>query len=367
MNERNQYLMVGRYSKGNEITAYALTNMADGTASKYSKEQVVLLVGRGQVDKIDGQVYKDDVLLRGMDGFSINKLPVKEDTEAKADGVSTDAEPNPNTYFDVPPILTLEAVAKNGRKVIAYLVYNKLKDTSKALSREKVIKLASEKKISNAFTQKDSRSEGGLLLRGLGCNLSELRVMTPEEMNDNGIKIKKKAPVNVAEPVNGSKDSKSKEENNNSQIDSVETMIDTIKELKALIPNFKSTHFTRHKRVVLKVAKLVDTWYNNLVESYNLGDVCSGLSIKDTSTSKESSLTFEYYYSSKEETSKVQLVAKFKTFKVEIASKIITPTNEIKTPEQSFSNSEEDWANGKLIIIHELDCVLAELGTSVKK
>lgn len=203
MAERNEYQMVGRYFVGNEITAYALTNTADGSTKKYSKEQVVLLIGRGQVENVEGQVYKDDVLLRGTNGFSINKLPTKLDTEAlertgqEKDGQETDGtEPNPNTYFDVPPILRLEAVAKNGRSVVAYLVFNKLKNQYKALSRQKVIKLASEKKVENAYTQKDSRSEEGILLRGLGCNLNELRAMTPEEMEENGIKIKKKTVTN---------------------------------------------------------------------------------------------------------------------------------------------------------------------------
>lgn len=199
MAERKEYQMVGRYNKGNEITAYALTNTSDGTTKKYSKEQVVLLVGRGQVDKVDGQVYKDDVLLRGIGGFSINKLPTKVDMDAieNTDEASETVagEPNPSTYFDVPPILRLDAVAKRGRSVIAYLVFNKMKNTSKALSRQKVIKLASEKKIENAYTQKDSRSEGGLLLRGLGCSLNDLRPMTPEEMEENGIKVKKKVQV----------------------------------------------------------------------------------------------------------------------------------------------------------------------------
>lgn len=204
MAERKEYQMVGRYNKGNEITAYALTNTSDGTTKKYSKEQVVLLVGRGQVDKVDGQVYKDDVLLRGIGGFSINKLPTKVDIDAveNTDEASENlaGEPNPSTYFDVPPILRLDAVAKSGRSVIAYLVFNKMKNTSKALSRQKVIKLASEKKIENAYTQKDSRSEGGLLLRGLGCSLNDLRPMTPEEMEENGIKVKKK-PVADKIPV----------------------------------------------------------------------------------------------------------------------------------------------------------------------
>lgn len=204
MVERNEYKMIGRYNNGNEITAYALMNKADGTTKKYSKEQVVYLAGRGQIADVDGQIYKDDVLLRGLNGFSINKLPVKKDLIAKAadEEASTESgEPNPNTYFEVPPILSLTAVARQGRSVIAYLVYNSSQNRSKALSREKVIKLAADKKIANAWTQLN-KADGTRILRGLNCNLGQLRSMTPEEMEEYGIKVKRKAkPAQQVEPM----------------------------------------------------------------------------------------------------------------------------------------------------------------------
>lgn len=308
MAERKEYQMVGRYNKGNEITAYALTNTSDGTTKKYSKEQVVLLVGRGQVDKVDGQVYKDDVLLRGIGGFSINKLPTKvdidaiENTDEASEAIA--GEPNPSTYFDVPPILRLDAVAKSGRSVIAYLVFNKMKNTSKALSRQKVIKLASEKKIENAFTQKDSRSEGGLLLRGLGCSLNDLRPMTPEEMEENGIKIKKKQvadkiPVESTDAVlAGLEAASTVTEPILTELDRYMADVDNILANNSLGKTFNKTKINRVKAPI----KSIINAYTSERQNMGLGGILAE-TLKVSNYSEESIIQIRVDYSYNESTS----------------------------------------------------------------
>ena len=53
------YQIVGRYMNGSEVTGYHLQSMETGKQGKYTKEQTIFLVGRGQVTNCSGQIYQD--------------------------------------------------------------------------------------------------------------------------------------------------------------------------------------------------------------------------------------------------------------------------------------------------------------------
>lgn len=49
MANKIQYSIVGRYMNGTEVTGYHLQSIETGKAGKFTREQVIFLVGRGQV------------------------------------------------------------------------------------------------------------------------------------------------------------------------------------------------------------------------------------------------------------------------------------------------------------------------------
>ena len=72
--KRVEYEMTGRVMKGPEVIGYELKRLDTGKVGMYPRDQVVYLVGRGQVTNCTGEIYKDRVLLTGK-GMSLNDLP----------------------------------------------------------------------------------------------------------------------------------------------------------------------------------------------------------------------------------------------------------------------------------------------------
>lgn len=83
--QRTQYKLVGRYVKWNDTVYYAIKS-DEGKKLRCNEDQMAYIVGRGQVSNIKAQLYKDKVLLRGVD-FNISSLPTvqldKTDETAK--------------------------------------------------------------------------------------------------------------------------------------------------------------------------------------------------------------------------------------------------------------------------------------------
>ena len=166
---RLQYQIVGRYMNGKEVTGYHLSCLSNGKQGRYTREQVIFLVGGGRITNCEGQIYKDKVLLRGV-GMSLDDLPVKyEDGKMKNTdqlghikrGSSTD---------NVMANLTIIGSLRNGRNTVGYVVRNAGGGEGN-LSRDKVIELASAGRIGNARVQ---NYNGRVILRGINCNLDEL-------------------------------------------------------------------------------------------------------------------------------------------------------------------------------------------------
>lgn len=167
--KRTEYQIVGRYMNGSEVTGYHLQSIEQGKSGRYTREQVVYLVGRGQVTNCTGQIYQDKVILRG-NGMSLDDLPVKyEDGDTRnMDKVGkvrrgTSAEQAMEQFLIVGTI-------KNGRNTVGYIIQN-AGGAQKEISRDILLRLTAENKIGNARIQ---NYQGKSILRGVNVNLDEL-------------------------------------------------------------------------------------------------------------------------------------------------------------------------------------------------
>lgn len=172
MAARIMYQLVGRYMDGKEVTGYHLQSLDRGKSGRYTREQVVYLVGRGQVTNCTGQVYKDTVLLRGK-GINIENLPI-----VREDGTITNAESLGRIRRGTEGGAALEQInivgtIRSGRKTIGYVVQNAGGGRSN-VKREALIKLATSGVVGNARVQAYKNQP---LLRGVGVNLDELPVI----------------------------------------------------------------------------------------------------------------------------------------------------------------------------------------------
>lgn len=173
-----EYQIVGRYMNGKSVTGYhlqCLTN--DGKNGKYTKEQVCFLVGRGQITNCSGQLYKDQVLLRG-EGISLEDLPVQQEDGRMSRTEAVGKVRRGATAADVMTQLLLAKTITHGRNVIGYVVTNAGGGTNN-VARAQILELAKAGRIGNARYQE---SNGKPILRGVGINLNELPTVTAEEL-----------------------------------------------------------------------------------------------------------------------------------------------------------------------------------------
>lgn len=169
MGKRVEYQIVGRYMDGKEVTAYHLQSLDTGKAGRYTREQVCYLVGRGQVTNCEGQIYKDKLLLRGVN-CSLDSLPVQQESgELQRTGSISNIRKN-DTGADVMTKLMITQAITDGRNVVGYVVTNTGGGTNN-ISREQLLELAKAGRIGNARYQ---TSNGRPILRGVGINLNDL-------------------------------------------------------------------------------------------------------------------------------------------------------------------------------------------------
>lgn len=187
MANRNEYIVVAKYSDGPEITAYHLQNIKDGSSQRFSRYQTIFLIGRGQIRNCSAQLYKDGVIIRG-EGINLTALKTLPDPLAITSNgeaeIQNGTKPGEG-FFKTPPILTLTAVIKNGKLVVGYLVKNEKTGKEIPVDRKKVLEYAYKKLVSNAWAQKDNKNNT-FILRGLNCNLSDLTVLDFEEFKSKG-------------------------------------------------------------------------------------------------------------------------------------------------------------------------------------
>ena len=168
MANRIQYQIVGRYMDGTEVTGYHLQSMDTGKSGKYTREQTIYLVGRGQVTNCSGQIYQDKVLLRGV-GISLESLPVKQENGdiTRTEGVGKIRKGA--SAADVMTQLMIVKLVVSGTNVVGYVLRNAA-GQEKAMPRNVVLELAKQNKLGNARLQ----DYNGLSLRGINQNLKDL-------------------------------------------------------------------------------------------------------------------------------------------------------------------------------------------------
>lgn len=177
--KRVEYTIVGRYMDGKEVTGYHLqaynVDSLEGKSGRYSREQVIFLVGRGQVLNCTGQLYKDGVLLRGKD-MSLEDLPVKQEngTLSRTDNVGKIRRGA--TAGDVMTQYMIVAVAVNGRNTIGYFVRNAAGAES-MIKKSELLEYARQGRIGNARVQNYTDKATGktqVILKGVNCDLKAL-------------------------------------------------------------------------------------------------------------------------------------------------------------------------------------------------
>lgn len=171
------YQIVGRYMDGSEVTGYHLQSMETGKSGRFTREQVSFLVGRGQVTNCQGQIYQDKVILRGI-GISLDQLPVQQENGGLSRTDSVGKIRRGTSSEDAMTQAMVIGVIVDGRNVIGYMLRNAGGGQIK-LSRQKVMELAKAGRIGNMRYQE---SNGKAILRGVGINLNELPVVTPEQL-----------------------------------------------------------------------------------------------------------------------------------------------------------------------------------------
>ena len=171
--KRTEYQIVGRYMDGKEVTAYHLQSIDTGKSGRYTREQIIYLVGRGQVTNCTGQLYQDKVILRG-NGMNLDDLPVQyEDGKSR----NMDKLGRVKKGTDVADAMTqfmIIGIIKYGRNTVGYTLQNAGYGI-KRFKRDQVIELAEQGKIGNASIQNYRDRK---ILRGINCNLAELPVET---------------------------------------------------------------------------------------------------------------------------------------------------------------------------------------------
>lgn len=180
------YSIVGRYMNGKEVTGYQIQS-TKGESKRVTREQLCLLVGRGDITNCTGQVYKKKVILKGK-GININDLPIVDEKNSKVkntDKIGAIKKGTSNT--DAVNQLMIVRKLVSGGKPVGYVLRN-AGGAERKVKRDEVVTLAKDGKIGNARVQ---MYNGKVLLRGKNLNLNTL----PEEE----MEAPKKSPAKKAE------------------------------------------------------------------------------------------------------------------------------------------------------------------------
>lgn len=187
MASRDKYVLTGRYMNGTEVIAYHIVSHLGGAGKKVTREQFIYLLGRGDIANCTGQLYNDQVIIRGSNGVNIGELPIIDEVSGnlrRPEGV-TSVKPRNGDMAQVLGQMTLTARLMCGRDNIGFEVKNHGGQVGR-LPREKVIELADRKLITNAVVQnltKDGISRK--LIRGAGVDLRELPTINVDKEGKN--------------------------------------------------------------------------------------------------------------------------------------------------------------------------------------
>lgn len=179
----NKYVVTGRYMNGVEVTGYHIVSGLGKNQRKVTREQLILLIGRGEIANCTGEIYKNQVLIRGVNGINIGELPVIDEKTGRLRNMDsvTNVKPKSGDMSKVLGQVTLTARLMDGRKNIGFEVKNYGGQIGR-LSRESVIELAERKLITNAVVQNlNKNGKNEKLIRGAGVDLRDLPTISIEK------------------------------------------------------------------------------------------------------------------------------------------------------------------------------------------
>lgn len=180
----DKYIVTGRYMNGTEVSGYHLVTNSGDEHKKVTREQFIFMLGKGLIANCTGQVYGNQVIIRGTN-ISIGDLPIVDDKTGKVrkPDDKTNVRPKKGEMLQILDQLTLTGRLMFGRDNVGFEVKNHGGQVRR-LPREEVIKLADEKLISNATVQ--NLNENGKvrkILRGAGIDLRDLATI---QVDKNG-------------------------------------------------------------------------------------------------------------------------------------------------------------------------------------
>lgn len=173
-----KYTVVGRYMDGATVMAYHLLDI-DGEQRKLTREQVIFLVGKGDISNCKGQLHKNKVLLRGI-GININDLPIVDEKTGNmknTDNLGRIARGATNAQALAQ--FTIIGKIVQGSKVVGFTVAN-VGGATRDITRAQAETAAKQMKIGNARIQD---YKGRPILRLLNIKMGELPVTSELPVN----------------------------------------------------------------------------------------------------------------------------------------------------------------------------------------
>lgn len=182
------YRVTGRYMTGSTVTAYHLVG-EDGSQIVATKERLIYMIGKGQIENMRLQVNGGEMILRGK-GINLNNLPIFDMNKGnfrnnQASKVAAATNVNPKKNSGINPMGQLKITKRIMYKTncLGYMVVD-LSGQEKKFSRKRVVELATQRLISNAVVQKytpKGSTECQIILRGVGCDISSLPIVTVDQ------------------------------------------------------------------------------------------------------------------------------------------------------------------------------------------
>lgn len=171
------YKVAGRYMSGSSVVGYHLVG-SDGIQIRVNKERLIYLIGKGLVDNMRVQAYKNQLIIRGK-GINLNNLPVYDINKDKfRDSNNKVGADRDSCIKDIGQMEIVKRIMYK-TKCLGYVVRD-FRGIERKLSRAKVIDLAMKRLIKNATVQKYNDKNTGvtkLILRGLNCDLTKLPIL----------------------------------------------------------------------------------------------------------------------------------------------------------------------------------------------
>lgn len=155
--------IVGRYMDGTSVVGYHVQDLEKCTGRRYTKEQVIYLIGRGIINNCEAQIYQDKVLLRGK-GMRLEDLPVQQSDGSLSRTQNIGKVRKGTSAAAAMEQFMIVAYVVDGDRDAGFAIRNSAGHV-KHIDRESALKLAKAGRIGNARYQEYN---GRRILRSVG-------------------------------------------------------------------------------------------------------------------------------------------------------------------------------------------------------